>query len=387
MSIRKSITEASVSNIIDFAIEIEKQDNRIARCQVHSGRTIAFITLCAILCGYRTWNDIADYGKYRKEFIETYVGKMESTPSHDTIARFFNRLSQKKFEGIYRFWIKEALTMRRSPMKENVSKRHIAIDGKELCGAKKDKPIRMVSAYSVQDGISLGQEEIAEKSNEIPAVQKLIEDIDVKGCVVTADAMHCQKKTCRLVIEGGGDFFFFLKSNQGTLLEAVKAAVEPARYRSRNNNDRYEETAHSNRLDWCSRECIVVGEPRALGELYHEWQGIKSFGVIITQTADRDTYERYFISSLKMDAKELLNISRNHWGVENGLHRTLDMTFDEDTSKKKENSAVNFSLAVKTAMACLALDTSCKSPKRKMTRAALDPNYLHKLLNLVADTI
>lgn len=387
MPIRKNITEASVSNIIDFAIEIEKQDSRIARCQVHSGRTIAFITLCAILCGYRTWNDIADFGKYRKEFIETYLGEMESTPSHDTIARFFNRLSQKKFEGIYRSWIKEALQMRKSPMKRNAPKRHIAIDGKEMCGAKKDSPIRMVSAYSVHDGISIGQEEIAEKSNEIPAVQKLIENIDVKDCVVTADAMHCQKKTCKLVIEGGGDFFFFVKRNQEKLLKAVIAAVEPARYQSRNNNDRYEETAHATRLDWCSRECLVVGEPRALGELYHEWPGVKSFGVIITQTADRDIYERYFISSLKMDAKELLNISRNHWGVENGLHRTLDMTFDEDTSKKKENSAVNFSLVVKTAMACLALDTSCKSPKRKMTRAALDPNYLHKLLHLFADTI
>lgn len=387
---KKELSRLGLPAFLDFATEISQHDKRIDRCKKHDGRTIVFITLCAVLSGFRGWEEIADYAKYKRSFLEEYLGPLESLPSHDTISRFFALLKPESFEGVYREWMSELFCLRSAPKPADGHKDQLAIDGKEMCGARTDSPVRMVSAYAVEAGISLGQSQVAEKSNEIPAVQGLVDELDIKDCIITADAMHCQKKTCEAIIRGGGDFFLFAKGNQEQLRAAVAEAVETAKAHPRNNNDRYSMIDHPDRKDWCSRQCIAVGEPLYLGKLHREWPWIKSFGVIISERPAEEGVtreERYFITSLDMDAKLFLKTARNHWGVENGLHWRLDVDFQEDKSRKKKNAAVNFSLINKMAIAILSLDQKKQPLKRKRQRAALSEEYLRDLLGRMKETL
>lgn len=172
-----------------------------------------------------------------------------------------------------------------------------------MCGAREDSPVRIVSAYAVKSGISLGQKKVEEKTNEIPALQELVAELDVSDCIVTADAMHCQKKTCKAIIEGGGNFFLFAKGNQEKLQQAVKEAVEVAVAHPRNNNDRYKTIDKPDGKDWWIRQRIAVGEPLYLGRLHKEWPELHSFGIIISERPGEKEVireERYFITSLKM---------------------------------------------------------------------------------------
>lgn len=380
---KKELNNLNAHGLLEFAIEISKHDDRIDRCKKHEGRTIAFVTLCAVLSGFRDWEEIGEYGKCKKSLLEEYLGPLDSMPSHDTISRFFSLLKPESFEGVYREWISEVFSLRSSSKKDGEHRDQIAIDGKEMCGARENSPVRIVSAYAVKSGISLGQKKVGEKTNEIPAVQELVAELDISDCIVTADAMHCQKKTCKAIIEAGGDFFLFAKGNQETLQEAVKEAVDVAMAHPRNNNDRYETTDKPEGRDWCIRQCIAVGEPLYLGRLHKEWPEVQSFGIIISERPGQKEVireERYFITSLKMNAKLFLQTARDHWAVENGLHWRLDVDFQEDKSRKKRNAALNFSLVNKMAMAILSFDRKKEPLRRKRQRAALKDEYLKELL-------
>lgn len=378
----------SVTQLLDVAIEIASHDPRIVRCQIHDARTIVFITLCAVLCGYNTWNDIADYGKYRKAFLEEYLGPLESVPSHDTISRFFMSLSVSGFESVYREWINDVLAMRRRSASLPRKIRQVAIDGKELCGARTYAPVRVVSAFSVEDGVSLGQKRISEKSNEIPAVQELIKELPLSGCVVTADAMHCQKATCEAIKGQGGEFLLFVKDNQKRLSEMLREKVDHIISRpDKGGMSAHLEASDRGTVDQCVRQCMAIGEAGIPEEVKKGWPWIKSFGVVIAETVGKEPFERLFISSMKPNAKDLLRVSRGHWAVENNLHRKLDVDFDEDARKKKDTSAVNFSLITKMAMALLAKDKSKTPTKRKMLKAVLNNDYLKYLLDFANDDL
>lgn len=381
--------EITNPELLDFACEIAKHDTRIERCRIHEGRTIAFIALCAVLSGYRTWDEIHVYAECRKPLMEEYLGELESVPSADTFNRFFSLLRPESFEGVYREWIRDVFRLRSVREGKVSSGEVIAVDGKELRGASSagGAPLRMVSAYAVDAGLSLGQVEVGEKSNEIPAVQELVSELDIKGCTVTADAMHCQRKTCEAIVDNGGDFFLFVKENQKSLLQTVKRSVSDAMSHPRNNNEAYGHFDERRKSNAVYRECVAVGEKYYLGSLLKKWPYVKSFGVVISERAENGRMvkeERYFITSLKMDAGRFLEISRKHWGVENGLHRRLDVDFMEDSSRKRKNAAINFSLVNKIAMAVLGMETSKKEAwVRKKQRAALDDGYMRKLLSFL----
>lgn len=386
----KELFGSGPHGLLDFAIEISKHDNRIDRCKKHDGRTIAFVTLCAVLSGFRGWEEIGEYGKCKQSLMEEYLGPLDGMPSHDTISRFFSLLKPESFEGVYREWILEIFRLRSSPPKDGGYRDQIAVDGKEMCGARDDSPVRMVSAYAVKSGISLGQKKVEEKTNEIPALQELVAELDVSDCIVTADAMHCQKKTCKAIIEGGGNFFLFAKGNQEKLKQAVKEAVEVAMAHPRNNNDRYKTIDKPDGKGWWIRQCIAVGEPLYLGRLHKEWPELHSFGIIISERPGEKEVireERYFITSLKMNAELFLQTARNHWAVENGLHWRLDVDFQEDKSRKKKNAAINFSLINKMAMAILSFDKKKEPLRRKRQRAALKEEYLKQLLGKLEEIL
>lgn len=381
--------EITTPELLDFACEIAKHDTRIERCRIHEGRTIAFIALCAVLSGYRTWDEIHVYAECRKPLMEEYLGELESVPSADTFNRFFSLLRPESFEGVYREWIRDVFRLRAVREGKVSSGEIIAVDGKELRGASSASgtPLRMVSAYAVNAGLSLGQVEVGEKSNEIPAVQELVSELDIKGCTVTADAMHCQRKTCKAIVDNGGDFFLFVKENQKSLLQKVKRSVSDAMSHPRNNNDACGNLDESRKGNAACRRCVAVGEKYYLGTLLEKWPYVKSFGVIVSERAENGRMvkeERYFITSLKMDARRFVEISRMHWGIENGLHRRLDVDFMEDSSRKRKNAAINFSLVNKIAMTVLGMETSKKEAwVRKKQRAALDDGYMRKLLSIL----
>lgn len=378
-------------DMISFSTEVAKHDTRMNRCKKHEARTIVFITLCAVICGWRTWDEICEFGKYKKHVMEKYLGPLEATPSADTIGRFFALIKPAKFEGAYRMWMKELFRLRTSPKGEKANREIIAIDGKEICGASaaEGSSVRVVSAYAVNSGISLGQEIVGEKTNEIPAVRTLVEELDIEGCVVTADALHCQKETCKAIIEAKGNFILFAKGNQKFLMQAVADAIDTA-LNSRDGikifdkNTQYSDK-HGN--DFTIRKCVVVTKASMLGNLYKEWPWIKSFGMITSEkTVEGQLIKetRYFISSLYDNAKYFLKACRDHWGVENGLHWRLDVDFQEDNARKRKNAATNFSLVTKMAIAILNSDDNGgkKIPmRRKKQRAALSDEYLQQLID------
>lgn len=365
-------------DVLSVSRAIASHDKRIDRCKKHDATTIVFITLCAVLCGYKTWNEIADYGFYKKSLMEHYLGPLESVPSHDTISRFFKILRPEFFEAEYRKWIEMVLRKRKPDTgKPDV----VAVDGKEIRGASEPgAPVRILSAFSTDQGISLGQEIIGEKTNEIPAMQELVSKLDIKGCLVTADALNCQKKTCQAIVDSEGDYMLFAKSNQPKLMEAIKECVDYTLVHPRNNTSRAEseDRTHSRETH---RVCIAIGEPLYLGRQREEWAGIKSFGAIICET-ESGNETRYFISSMEMDAEFFLEAARRHWGIENGLHWRLDVDFDEDSTRKKKNAAKNFSLIAKMAIAILSLDKSKKPFSRKRMRMAMDEDYFKSMLKI-----
>lgn len=357
---------------------IADYDQRIDRCKKHDATTIVFITLSAVLSGFKTWNEIADYGVYKKSLLEEYLGRLESTPSHDTISRFFSILKPEAFESEYRMWIDQVFNRRKSKgSKPDV----VAMDGKEICSASEPgSPVRILSAYSTGLGLSLGQEIIGEKSNEIPAMQELVSKLDLRGCVVTADALNCQKKTCQAIIDAKSDYFFFVKSNQRNLMQDIAQCVENALKHPRNNTCEAHrvECTHSREV---YRGCVAIGQPYYLGARRREWAGIQSFGAIYGPSSKGKRETRYFISSMKMNAEFFLEVARRHWGIENGLHRRLDVDFDEDDTRKKKNAAKNFSLISKMAIAVLSLDKSKLPFSRKRMKMCMDDNYFRTMLD------
>lgn len=375
------MNEGSINNsekMLMVSRAIASHDKRIDRCKKHDATTIVFTTLCAVLSGCKTWNEIADYGRYKKGQLERYLGPLASMPSHDTISRFFAVLKPEAFEGEYRSWI-GMVFRRREPAPGAGGPDVVAIDGKEICGASAPgSPVRVLSAFSTGRGISLGQECIGEKTNEIPAAQELLSKLDLKGCMVTADAMNCQKKTCQAILNAGADYLLFVKSNQERLMEAIKERVDYTKRHPRNNTCRAENFDRSHSRE-TYRTCIAIGEPLYLGRQCREWAGIRSFGAIISGTATGDE-TRYFISSREMDAELFLDTARRHWGIENGLHWRLDVDFDEDDTRKRGNAAKNFSLICKMAMAVLSLDKSKMPFSRKRMRMAMDDGYFEDML-------
>lgn len=375
-------------DLVSFSTEVGTHDTRIDRCKRHEGRTIVFITLCAVLCGWRTWDEICEFGKYKKHLMEEYLGKLESTPSADTISRFFALIKPESFEGVYRLWMAEIFRLRRSPKDEQPDKEVIAIDGKEICGAAASEgvPVRVVSAFAVKSGISLGQKTVAEKTNEIPALRKLVDELDIKGCIVTADALHCQKDTCDAIVKAGADFFLFVKGNQKFLMKAVADAVDTALNGKGYMHPVEKAKSYCGKAgrNFCVRTCAAISDLTLIGDFREEWPWIKSFGMVTLEKEEDGELireDRYFISSLSADADLFLKTAREHWGVENGLHWRLDVDFQEDASRKRKNAATNFSVVNKMAIAILNNDRKKEPMRRKRQRASLSDDYLRQLID------
>lgn len=311
------------------------EDPRIDRTKRYSLIEIIFLIISATISGCEGWKSIRDFGSLKLEWLRQFLPYENGIPVDDTIARVMRKLNTKQFASCFTRWI-QAVT-------EATNGGVIAIDGKTLRRSFNTEDaksaIHMVSAWSTANGVVLGQEKTAEKSNEITAIPELLNSLALKGCIVTIDAMGCQKNIAEQIVKQKGDYLLAFKGNQGNLHEEVVlflTLAKEAGFKSIEHDFHEEIDAEHGRVE--TRRVYAVDFKKYKNHISEgmKWKKLTSEVMVETLREPRDfkTFDtRFYISSCDAFAKPLLNASRKHWAVENSLHWTLDVTFREDESR------------------------------------------------------
>ena len=363
---------------------IKITDPRIPNKTRHSLLNILTIALCAVISGSEDFYDIEEYAESKQDFFQTFLDLPNGMPSHDTINRVISRLNPEEFSRCIVEWTKT--------ISEKL-KGVIAIDGKTLRrsfqDASKKNPLHIVSAWSSENGIVLGQVQTDSKSNEITAIPELLKLLDIEGNIVTIDAMGCQTDIARKILDGGGDYVLALKGNQKNSLDSIKYLFD---WEMKNN---FSGVFHTETLSIEkghgrieTRKVYSIGELDKLEDLALEkWPGLQSLTMVesIREINGSATSERrYYISSLPANAKVVGDSIRSHWGIENSLHWVMDVTFHEDYARnRKDHSAANMATMRHFALNLIKRDKDTKgSIKGKRKRAGWSDDYLLKLIGL-----
>ena len=347
------------------------------------------IILLGVICGCETWIEIEDYAHAKYEWLKTILELPGGVPSNDTYRRLMTRMLPQKLEDAYRQWV--------LPYVGGCIGKHIAIDGKTICTASNyrlsneetpEGKLHIISAWVREDGISLGQIKTDEKSNEITAIPKMLDTLDVKGAVVTIDAMGCQVDIAEKIIDREANYLLALKKNQLNLYESVEeyfkwARTEPIEKKQLKEYS-YEEHEHGRHVYRTVEVCNDV----SWIETVREWKRLSSI-VCVTRKGEREGRQTeetaYYISSREWEADEVAKHIQGHWTIENNLHWSLDAAFNEDSSKIHLGySAENLSVIRKIAQKLLKAETTFKggSIRRKARRVALLNDYAEKVLML-----
>jgi predicted transposase YbfD/YdcC len=367
-------------------------DPRINRTKDHELIDILVIAICTLLCGGEGFNDMEDFGKAKEEWFRTFLRLSNGIPSHDTFNRIFAALDPKQFLECFLRWTQS--------LRQAIQKEIVAVDGKALRRAmnKKENLKYVVSAWAESNNLVLGQLKVTDKSNEITAVPELLRVLELSGCIVTLDAMGCQKKIAKEIIEADADYVLALKGNQETVHEEVKsfldatiieaqaprppgapvpkAAAKLAHIQTmEKDHGRFEirDYYQSDQLDWFAD----------LGK----WEGLKSVGVVeSTRELDgvKTVERRYYLSSLPLNVELFARAVRSHWGVENKLHWVMDVCFHEDQSRARTGyAAENLATLRRLALNMLKKEnTKKRGIKGKQLNASWDHAYLLKLLGV-----
>jgi predicted transposase YbfD/YdcC len=354
------------------------KDPRLERHKRHLLLDIIAITLCATICGANDWQEIEIFAKSRHDWLKRFLRLPNGIPSHDTLERVFDRLNPIVFQACFRDWM-QALS-------ETLGLSQIAIDGKTLRGSGVGgrQALHIISAWATANSLSLGQLAVDEKSNEIPAITKLLELLNVHDALVTIDAMGCQKEIAAKIVELGGDYVLPVKDNQPTLLADIQACFAKAAEKDFANvqHDTYqtEERGHG-RAEL--RHYQIITDPEFASK--PEWEGLRVIGMFSSECV-RDgklhSETRYFIGSRKAKAKVYGQALRNHWSIENTLHWQLDVTFDEDQNRvSKRQGADNLAVIRRVALSLLKQHPEKRSIACKRLKAALDPQFLEEVLH------
>lgn len=351
------------------------------RCPRHLLLDIIVIAVCAVICGANDWQQVATFGQQRRDWLARFLALPCGIPCHDTFERFFARLKPRALTTALQRWT-QALT-------DGLGLKQIAIDGKTLRGSaatgKGFGPLHLVSAWATAQQLSLGQVAVDSKSNEITAIPELLDLLDIRGALVTIDAMGCQKAIAQKIKAGGGDYVLTVKDNQEHLLTDIQQALLLAREQDcvGLEHDSYETEERGHGRDEY-RSYFVLHSTEGIRQA-ESWRGLTTIGLCYsTRTVAGKTSEetRYFIGSRKASAKVYGQALRNHWGIENNLHWQLDVTFREDESRIQERSAAeNFASIRKLALALLKRHSNKQSIACKRLHAALDVDFLEDVIN------
>ena len=306
------------------------KDPRSTRRRRHFLLDIIAIAICAVIAGCDDWQQIETFGKHRVAWLKQYLQLPNGIPSHDTFERVFERIDPVAFQGCFRDWVKSVCDV--------LGLKHIAIDGKTLCGSRsgKLKALHLVSAWAADNQLTLGQVATDEKSNEITAIPQLLDLLSIEGAFVTIDAMGCQKDIAAKIVDRGGDYLLTVKENQPTLY----ADIQNSFIRAHDTNfagldfDEYQ-TKDKGHGRFETRTYTIIKNPTTLSQ-NDLWAELKVIGMCVSHRIVKEkesTDIRFFIGSRDASAKKYGDTLRGHWGIENALHWQLDVSFDEDSNR------------------------------------------------------
>jgi predicted transposase YbfD/YdcC len=359
-------------------------DPRVERTKLHKLEDILTITICAVICGAETWVDIADFGWAKESWLRTFLELPNGIPSHDTFDRVFAALDTKVFEGCFQNWVADLAGSSEGKL--------VAIDGKtirrSLDRASGRAAIHLVSAWVHENHAVFGQIRTEDKSNEITAIPKLLEMLNLHKATVTIDAIGCQKEIAEKVLDRGGQYVLAVKANQAALYEDIRTFLDDAIERGFQGveHDLYEQTDKGHgRIE--TRRCWTSSQIDWLRNR-HDWPGLQSIAVVQSRRQIGEqisTERRYFISSLPARTAQRIAVAvRNHWCVENELHWSLDVCFGEDHSRVRiHNAAENLSRVRRLALTLLKQEKTAKvGIKAKRLMAGWDEKYLLRVLRI-----
>lgn len=355
-------------------------DPRVRGRTRHRLVDILVLALCGVIANCDGWRDIALFARKREAWFRRFLQLPHGVPAHDTFERVFNQLDPQVFQACLTGWVAE--------ISELVGLRHVAIDGKALRHSYHRGTglgmLHAVSAWAAQQHLILGQVMTDAKSNEITAIPKLLELLDLHGALVTIDALGCQKAIARQIVQQGGDYVLTVKDNQEQLLADIRQALADA------CEDDYAGVAHDThetrerghgREEY--RSYLVLHSTLGLSTAA-EWAGLTTIGLCYSERTVggvTSSETRYFIGSKAMNARRYGQLLRGHWGIENNLHWQLDVTFGEDQSTiYRRNAGENFAALRRVALSLLKRHPSKESLGRKRKAAALDGEFLAEIL-------
>lgn len=360
------------------------EDPRTEYLVEHSLVEMIIIAICAVICGAENWVDVANWGQEKTEWLKDKGLELANgMPSHDTFRRVFLRLDPEQFQTGFAAWIQAVFEITKGQV--------ICIDGKQMKGSKSKKlgtkAICMISAWATQNRIVLGQRKAEEKSNEISAIPELLKLLDVSGCLVTIDAAGCQKENARLIVDGGGDYLLATKGNQGNLHDDVSFIFE----RAHKNEFKGIEADYVRMVSQGHghieiRECWIIDDEKELAFIRDRqaWKKLQTIVMIrsIRQEGEKITEnDMHFICSTLSDARSILEAKRDHWLIENDLHWSLDVAFDEDRHQLRGDGAANMAVVRHVALSLLKQEKTDRCGiKGKRLKAAWSTSYLERVL-------
>lgn len=357
-------------------------DQRMPGKIIHKLHDILVITVCAVICGLEHWTQIEDFAKANEQWLKSFLELPGSIPSHDTFGKVFSVIDPDEFECRIQKWI-------HCLVGSSTEEKHIAIDGKTLRKsfdtASGKAAIHMLNAYVYENHAVFGQLKVDSKTNEITAIPKLLEMLQLKNATVTIDAMGCQKNIAREIIQRDGHYVFSLKGNQGALKDDVTTFMDDMIATGQSQYSDYCQTVEKSHGRIETRKCWTCWDVDWLNQR-HQWAGLSSLAAVeCTRTINgkSSTERRYFISSHSgRQAQKIATLVRNHWRVENELHWTLDVSFNEDQCRVRiKNAAENLARIRRISLLLLKNDETCKlGIKSKRAKASYDKNYLLTLL-------
>jgi predicted transposase YbfD/YdcC len=360
---------SSPASILTFFHDLP-DPRRQTRNKKHPLIDILVIALCGIIAGCQSAVEIEAYGRAKEAWLKTILELPNGIPSHDTFSRVLQLLDPRKFHDCFVAWVQALHELTRG--------RVVPIDGKTLrrsFDSASDRPaLHLVSAWAAENRLVLGAIPVDDKSNEITAIPKLLEILELTGAIVTIDAMGCQKEIAEKVRSRGADYVLAAKDNQPHLLEDLSDHFDKVfEDETTLPSAQRHATKEKNRGRLERRIYTSTPVPEDLRNR-HAWRDLKSVGCVISvvQRAGRETVEvRYFISSLKPDAKRLARAVRGHWGIENSQHWVLDVVFQEDQCRARlGDAAENIALLRRLAMNLLHTEGTKHASLRVKGRTA-----------------
>lgn len=354
-------------------------DPRIDRSKKHLLGDILIISLCATIAGADSWPEVEKFGHVKLAWLQTFLALPNGIPSHDTFRRLFARIDPKAFNRCVHAWM--------TGLCQATGLRHVAIDGKAARAAKQNTfcgCLFLVNAWAVENRLILGQEAVAEGTNEIGTVPALLEVLDLNGALVTLDAAGCQKAFAETIRRKKGDYLLWVKGNQEDLQEAVQGVFDragEAGYQDLKHDGHEEVTTKKSHGRHEERYTTVIYDPVGLPAGWPDVAAVVLVGREREVKGKRTVESHYFVTSHRGTAAELAGLIRRHWAIENELHWSLDVAFGEDRNKTAVGHAgTNLSLIRKVALSLLRQDPGKGSISWKRLHAALDENYLLQAL-------